>query len=89
MGDDLVLVLDDYHVIDAKPVDDTLTFLLEHLPRHMRLVIGTREDPQLPLARLRGRGQLSELRVTAAAVAERSDLPVTHLDPRPSLRAAL
>src|ERR671933_2593789 len=63
MGDDLVVVLDDYHVIDAKPVDDTLRFLLEHLPQHMRLVIVTREDPQLPLARLRGRGQLSELRV--------------------------
>jgi LuxR family maltose regulon positive regulatory protein len=59
-----VLVLDDYHVIDAKPVDDALTFLLEHLPPQMRLVIATREDPQLPLARLRARNQLSELRVT-------------------------
>src|SRR6266540_3241044 len=59
-----VLVLDDYHVIDAKPVDDALTFLLEHLPPHMRVVIATREDPQLPLARLRGRGELSEVRVT-------------------------
>jgi ATP/maltotriose-dependent transcriptional regulator MalT len=56
------LVLDDYHVIDSKPVDEALTFLLEHLPRPMRLVIATREDPQLPLARLRARGQLTELR---------------------------
>src|SRR5438105_10319173 len=59
----LVLVLDDYHVIDATPVDSALTFLLEHLPPNMRVVIATREDPQLPLARLRGGGQLSELRV--------------------------
>ena len=60
--DDLVLVLDDYHVIDAKPVDDALSFLIEHLPPRMHLLIATREDPQLPLARLRARGQLSELR---------------------------
>jgi LuxR family transcriptional regulator, maltose regulon positive regulatory protein len=63
-----VLVLDDYHVIDAKPVDastsvdDALAFLLEHLPPQMHLVIATREDPPLPLARLRARRQLSELR---------------------------
>ena len=60
--DGFILVLDDYHVIDAKPVDYALTFLLEHLPPQMHLVITTREDPQLPLARLRARGQLTELR---------------------------
>jgi LuxR family transcriptional regulator, maltose regulon positive regulatory protein len=59
-----VLVIDDYHLIDAKPVDAALTFLLEHLPPQIRLVIATREDPRLPLARLRGGGQLSELRAT-------------------------
>ncbi|MDQ3905670.1 MAG: helix-turn-helix transcriptional regulator, partial [Actinomycetota bacterium] len=59
---EFALVLDDYHVLDAKPVDDALTFLLEHLPPRMHLVITTREDPQLPLARLRARGQLTELR---------------------------
>ncbi len=63
-GGDFVLVLDDYHVIDAKPIDQALTFLVEHLPPQMHLVIATREDPQLPLARLRARGQLTELRVT-------------------------
>ena len=57
-----VLVLDDYHLIEAKPVDDALAFLVEHLPPQMHLVIATREDPQLPLARLRVRGQLTELR---------------------------
>ena len=60
--DHFVLVLDDYHVIDSKPVDEALTFLLEHLPPQMHLVIATREDPSLPLARLRVRGQLTELR---------------------------
>jgi len=60
--DDFILVLDDYHVLDAKPVDNALTFLLEHLPPQMHLVIATREDPHLPLARLRARGQLTELR---------------------------
>jgi ATP/maltotriose-dependent transcriptional regulator MalT len=61
--DDFVLVLDDYHVIDAKPIDYILTFLLENLPHQMHLVITTREDPNLPLARLRARGQLTEIRV--------------------------
>jgi LuxR family maltose regulon positive regulatory protein len=60
--DDFVLVLDDYHVVDARPIDDVLAFLLKHLPPRMHLVIATREDPHLPLARLRARGQLGELR---------------------------
>jgi LuxR family transcriptional regulator, maltose regulon positive regulatory protein len=64
LPDSFVLVLDDYHVIDAKPVDTALTFLLEHLPPRMHLVIATREDPSLRLARLRARGHLSELRAT-------------------------
>ncbi len=62
LPDNFILVLDDYHVIDSKPVDAALTFLLEHLPYQMHLVIVTREDPDLPLARLRARGQLTELR---------------------------
>jgi len=60
--DKFILVLDDYHVIDSKPIDDALAFLIEHLPPQMHLVIATREDPQLSLARLRARGQLTELR---------------------------
>src|SRR5256714_7079353 len=62
LPDHFVLVLDDYHVIDAKPVDMALTYLVEHLPPQMHLVIATREDPQLPLARLRARSHLTELR---------------------------
>jgi len=60
--DNFVLVLDDYHVIDSKPVDNVLTFLLEHLPPKMHLITASREDPHLPLARLRARGLLTELR---------------------------
>ena len=60
--DDLALVLDDYHVIDARAGEDVLAFLLEHLPPRMHLIIATREDPHLPLALLRARGQLAELR---------------------------
>ena len=58
----VVLILDDYHILDAKPVDDALAFLVEHLPPQVHLVIATREDPALALARLRARGQLTELR---------------------------
>ena len=60
--DYFILVLDDYHVVDSEPIDQALTFLLEHLPPQMHLVIATREDPSLPLARYRVRGQLTELR---------------------------
>jgi LuxR family maltose regulon positive regulatory protein len=64
LPDNFVLALDDYHVIDAEPIDDALAFLIDHLPPQMHLVIATREDPQLPLARLRAREQLTELRAT-------------------------
>ena len=60
--DSFILVLDDYHVVDAPSVDQALAFLLDHLPPQMHLVITTREDPQLPLARYRARGQMTELR---------------------------
>lgn len=62
--DRIILALDDYHLIEAQPIHDALTFLLEHLPPQMHLVIATRDDPHLPLARLRARGQLTELRAT-------------------------
>ena len=60
--DDFALILDDYHVIDAQPVHDGITFLLDHLPPQMHLIIASRADPPLPLSRLRGRGELAELR---------------------------
>ena len=57
-----LLILDDYHLIDSQQVDQSVAFLVEHQPSQMHLVIATREDPQLPLSRMRARGQLTELR---------------------------
>lgn len=57
-----ILVLDDYHVVEAPAVHQALAFLLEHLPPQLHLVIASRVDPPLPLSRLRARGQLTELR---------------------------
>ena len=62
MSTDLVLVLDDYHVIDARDIHDGMVFLLDHLPPPLHLVIASRADPPLPLARLRARGELVEIR---------------------------
>jgi LuxR family transcriptional regulator, maltose regulon positive regulatory protein len=59
---DIVLVLDDYHVIDARDVQDGMAFLLDHLPPGLHVVIAGRADPPLPLARLRARGELAEIR---------------------------
>ena len=63
LPDDFIIVLDDYHMVDSKQIDAALAFLIEKLPPQMHLVIATREDPDLPLARLRARDQLTELRV--------------------------
>jgi len=73
--DNFILVLDDYHVIDSKPIDHAITFLLEHQPPQVHLVVVTREDPDLPLARLRAQGKMIELRAadlrfTASEAAE-------------------
>jgi len=55
LEDNLALVLDDYHLITARPIHDALTFLLEHLPPQLHIAIASRVDPPLPLARLRVR----------------------------------
>jgi LuxR family transcriptional regulator, maltose regulon positive regulatory protein len=60
--DELALVLDDYHLIESMPIHDSLGFLLSHLPPPLHLVIASRSDPPLPVARLRASGQLAELR---------------------------
>jgi len=57
-----VLVLDDYHAIEDTAIHGSLAFLLSHLPPRLHLAISSRSDPPLPLARLRARGQLAELR---------------------------
>jgi len=61
--DDFSLILDDYHLIDSKDVDDALTFLIDNMPSQMHLLISTRTDPRLPIARLRAGGQMVEIRV--------------------------
>src|SRR6266571_1544656 len=60
--DEVVLVLDDYHLVDSGPVHESVAFLLENLPPGLRVVVSGRADPPLGLARLRARGQLAELR---------------------------
>jgi len=62
LPDDVILVLDDYHVVEDPAIHQAVAFLLDHLPPRVHLVLATRADPPLPLARLRARGQLTELR---------------------------
>jgi LuxR family transcriptional regulator, maltose regulon positive regulatory protein len=57
-----ILVLDDYHLLSSPQVDEAITFMIKHLPPQLHLIITTREDPNIPLARLRARGLLAELR---------------------------
>jgi len=61
--DAFAIVLDDYHMLESQPIHEGLTFLIDHLPDNMHLVLTTRVDPPLPLARLRARDQLTEIRV--------------------------
>lgn len=58
----LVLVLDDYHAIEAPAIHASLAFLLDHMPPNVRVILSTRADPPLPLPRLRARAELAELR---------------------------
>lgn len=58
----LVIVFDDYHLIEETFVNEALAFLIEYLPPQLHLVIVTRDDPYLPLARLRAKGEMNELR---------------------------
>jgi LuxR family transcriptional regulator, maltose regulon positive regulatory protein len=63
-ADEALLVLDDYHLIGSQKVHESLAFLLEHRPAGMCVMLASRSDPPLALARLRARGQLAEVRVT-------------------------
>ncbi len=78
LSTEFVVVLDDYHIITAQPIHDAVAFLLDHLPSQMHLVIASRADPPLPLARLRARSQLIELR--AADLRFTPDEAVTFLN---------
>src|ERR671910_801223 len=63
--DEVTIVLDDYHVIHSGPIHEATSFLLEHLPENVHLVISSRADPPLPLAKLRARDQVTEIRAAA------------------------
>jgi LuxR family transcriptional regulator, maltose regulon positive regulatory protein len=80
------LVLDDYHMVDSHDVRDGMTFLLEHLPPHVHVVLSTRADPDLPLARWRVRGELVEIR--AAELRFTSDEAATYLNEATGLHLA-
>ena len=64
VSQEVVLVLDDYHVIDSPLIHDGIGFLLDHMPENVHLVISSRSDPMLPLARLRARAELTEIRAS-------------------------
>jgi LuxR family transcriptional regulator, maltose regulon positive regulatory protein len=81
---DVVLVLDDYHVIDVREVHEGMAFLLDHLPARLHVVIASRADPPLPLARLRARGELVETR--AADLRFTPDEAVAYLNGMMSLQ---
>ncbi|HYN55829.1 MAG TPA: hypothetical protein VES03_01405, partial [Motilibacterales bacterium] len=90
---DVVLVLDDFHVIESEEVDQAMVFLVEHLPPQLHVVIATREDPPMPLARWRARGALTELRAADLrfTLAEATEFlrTVMRLDLRPEDVASL
>jgi LuxR family transcriptional regulator, maltose regulon positive regulatory protein len=90
---DFALVLDDYHVLTAESIQRGMAFLLEHLPPQLHLILATRADPALPLARLRAQGQLCEVRTADLrfeAVEVRAFLEdVMGLDLPPEVIAAL
>ncbi len=78
---EMFLVLDDYSQITVDPIHEAVTFILDHLPQNLHLVVSTRSDPPLRLAKMRGRGDLSEIRV--------DDLRFTQDETRSYLKLAL
>jgi LuxR family maltose regulon positive regulatory protein len=62
ISEKFILVLDDYHTIEKETIDQALSFFIDHMPPHMHLVVTSRVEPNLSLARLRARGHLNELR---------------------------
>ncbi|MBO0790131.1 MAG: LuxR family transcriptional regulator, partial [Ktedonobacteraceae bacterium] len=89
VGTEIILILDDYHVIEDQAIHESLLFLIDHLPANLHLVLATRIDPELPFSRWRVRGQLIEirnqdLRFTQAEAAsfllQRMGLPLTEDD---------
>ena len=70
MGEPSALILEDYHTINIQSIHDFMSYLVDHMPAQMHLVIISRGDPPLPLARLRARGQLTEIRQSDLAMTQ-------------------
>lgn len=77
LPDTAALILDDYHVITAEVIHEALTFLLDHLPAQLRLVILTRADPPWPLASLRARNHIAEIRASDLMTVIRAPLALS------------
>jgi len=82
-SEDLMLVLDDYHHADTPEVSASVSFLLDHRPPQLQLVISTRADPALPLPRLRARGELFEIRASDLRFTSRGGGQLPQHPPRP------
>lgn len=89
LDEQIVLILDDYHVVRNPTVHEQMTFVIDRMPETLRLVLATRSDPPLPLARMRGRGEVVELRTddlrfvvveTADLLTGTLGLELTHAD---------
>ena len=78
LAQDTALILDDYHLIRDRNIHDSLQFMLEHLPPNVHVMLASRSDPALPLARLRARGQMLEIR--------EADLRLSHQETAQFLR---
>ena len=93
LPEELILILDDYHLVQEPSIHAALAFLIEHLPERLRMVIATRMDPPWPLARLRARNQLTELRAADLRFTRQETLAFLHetmgLDLSPAQVAAL
>ena len=83
LSTDVLLVLDDYHLIDTQEIHDAIAFVVEHQPPLFHVVIATRADPPIPLARMRARGQLVEVR--AADLRFTAEESATYLNGRMGL----
>lgn len=75
LTDEVVLVLDDYHVIESAELHQSMAYLVEHLPPQVRLVLASRADPPWPLARMRARGELLEIRASSDPGSSRPSTP--------------
>lgn len=93
LSEDLAVVLDDYHTVETQEIHDEMSFLLDHQPSHLRVIVSSRTDPPLPVARMRASNQLAELRASDLRLTEEESeaflRKVWELDVTPQTTAAL